>query len=234
VAGAAFADAYSSRTSADIWVYPYGGKTSTLRAWGDGTSSVAPTYPFAGSGYDHYFSYSYLGWDVSSIADGNYVVTGATLTLTQVSNCGYTQAAAEEKPIEARALDQTLSEASWSYGASTNQNPGGLFGTGSMANYDATSQFDIVIDLLAAGDFQSYFNSAVNGNNQIALALTSAKLADMSGNAPFKFWSKDDLGNEAYAPLLSVQYAAVPEPGSLIALATGVIGLLPRLRRKAG
>ncbi|MBI2844691.1 MAG: PEP-CTERM sorting domain-containing protein [Armatimonadetes bacterium] len=226
---------YQSVVTDDIWVYPYGGPASTLRAWGDGTNSVAPVYP-AGSEYEHTFSYSYLKWDLTSIGPGNYTVLRAHLTVTNVANAGYTLEAAQANPLEARAVGSNFSEATWSYDAPTNPNPGGLFGNGDMSNYSPTSEFSITVDLLSGpSDFAAYFNSAVNGDGRVALALASAKIASQSGDAPYKLWSKDDLGHEASAPILHIEYAPVPEPGSLLVLSaglTGFMGVLPRFVRR--
>lgn len=229
---------YQAGPTDDIWVYSFAGDQTTdgfLRAWGDGATSIGPNPP------DSSFSHSYLKWDLSAIPNGAYIVQEAKLLVTQqvtlTTQPGYSQAVGNANPLEARPVGDDFNEVDWIFGDPANPFPGDpRFGTGDLSNYIAAGTpnvtgFEIPIDLLAGGDFNTYFNAAVNGGDGLALALTSQLNPAGPGGATYRLYSKDNplqLG-----PSLLIRYQAVPEPGAFATLGAMIVvaGLFARRRR---
>jgi hypothetical protein len=230
---------YQASPTDDVWVYSFAGDQTTdgfLRAWGNGVSSVGPNPP------DSNFSYSYLKWDLAAIPDGAYIVQEAKLIVTQqvtaTTQPGYTQAVGNANPLEARPVGADFNEANWDFTDPNNPVPGDpRFGIGDLSNYIASGTpnvtgFEIPIDLLAgAGDFNAYFNAAVNGDDALALALTSMLNPTGPGGATYRLYSKDNPIQSG--PSLFIRYQAVPEPGAVAMFgAFALLGGLAALRRR--
>lgn len=229
---AASGQTYRSTPSDDIWVYGRaadGGGDPFLRVWGDGRNSRSDRFP---PGDEH--SYSYTKFNLGGIAPGPYFVTRAELKVRQRTTVGriYTKADAEANPLEARALGTNFSEDTWNLFDPNTPAPGDLvYGTSSMANYNDTQDFDIVIDLLATpGAFEAAFNSAVNGDGQVAFALTSKLLVSGQSGFPYRLYSKES--GLSVAPELTIEYQVVPEPGLMAAMGLGLAALAARRRRR--
>jgi hypothetical protein len=230
---------YQASPTDDVWVYSFAGDQTTdgfLRVWGNGTSSVGPNLS------DSAFSYSYLKWDIGGIADGAYRVLEAKLVVTQqvtpTTQPGYTQAVGNANPLEARPVGANFDELSWDFTDPGNPVPGDpRFGIGDLSNYvpggtPNVTGFDIPIDLLAgAGDFNAYFNAAVNGGDDLALALTSKLLPVSQGGPTYRLYSKDNPLQRG--PSLFIRIQAVPEPGAFAALGVfALCGGFVTLRRR--
>lgn len=231
------AQVYQSAPTDDVWVYEFAGDQTTdgfLRTWGDGVSPLAPSYP-QGSNWSH----SYLKWNVASIGSGNYRVTEAKLLVTQQvspTQPGYTLAQGNVNPLEARQVGTNFEEDTWTFGDPGNPIPGATrFGTGDLSNYvpkgtAGVSGFQIALNLLAEGDFSTYFNSAVNGSGELGLALTSLINPAGPTGATYRTFSKDSP--TGLGPQLVLRYQAVPEPSGIAFIAVGGLSALACLRRR--
>jgi hypothetical protein len=224
---AAHAQTLTESPTDDIWVYTHATSGQTdpfLRAWGDGVNSLDP----AGYPPSFLYSYSYLKFDLGSIAAGSYQVSSATLTFTHAAP-GYTLAQGEATPLEVRQLAPNFDEASWTFGNASNPQPRAVISTGSLANYQAGGEFELIVDLNTSG-FETLFNDAIT-EGEIAFALTSAMNPGGAGGAAlYKMYSKDDPGNRV--PLLEIEYSPVPEPSTFMVIALGIgIAALARRRR---
>ena len=226
VASMSFAETFSQETVGDVWVYDRATDPRfdpILRVWGDGTES----YNKNGYPPGEEFSHSYLMFDLSGVAPGDYFVTSATLRL-RMRPATYTLDAARANPLEARALGASWNESTWDYNAG-NPNPEPVrFGIGDLSNYSQTGEWDMTIDLLGGTGFEASFNQALNSNGTIAIALTSSILVQGQGGAPYRFYSRD-FGLPGSAPKLDLTFTPVPEPGTMAALA--LAGLMFRRRR---
>jgi len=207
------ADVYQQVPTDDIWVTFMAGNPagdSMLRVWHNSAEPYpSPNYP--ANAIDFYCAYSYLKWDLSSIPTGEYELHSATLTLRH-EPAKWTQAQAQDHPLETRALAPGFSEYTWDYWDISNPAPGGVYGEANLSNYSTTAYFDIVIDLLSGSstgqteaDFATALYDAINTQTPLAVACTSSKTADMSGGQPYKFASKDNGGQAG--PTLRLEYA---------------------------
>lgn len=201
---------YQSQPSDDVWAYDNAfnaGLTSLLRSWGDGVHAVDPT----GAPPALNFSYSYAKWDLGGIRQGvQYRVLEARLTVIQTVQPGYSQALAQSHPLEARNLGTNFDELTWNYDNPNNPYPGNqVFGTGSVEGYRIDEVFPITMDLLGgSADFEAYFNEAVHGNGQLALALVSSMdPGGQGGQAFYRYYSRNDAGGRG--PVLFVRYAVL-------------------------
>ncbi len=234
----AFAQTYQSLPTDDVWVYSFAGDQTAdgfLRAWGNGTSAVASTSPAPEN-----WSYSYAKWNVGGVGAGNYRLAEAKLLVTnQVSAAqpGYTLSQGIANPLEARPVGTNFEEDTWAFADSATLTPGAnRFGTGDLSNYlprgtAGVNGFQIAIDLLAEGDFSTYFNNAVNGNGELGLAFTSTLSPAGQGGATYRLYSKDSP--TGLGPQLLLRYQAVPEPGTAATLAAVLVPAgIVSLRRK--
>ena len=55
---------------------------------------------------------------------------------------------------------------------------------------------------------------------------------DSGGNNPFSRWCPACGGNQGFGLVTGFTYSATPEPGSMVLLGTGILGLAGTLRRK--
>jgi hypothetical protein len=236
----AAAQVYQSAPTDDVWVYDFAGDQTTdgfLRAWGNGVSSLAPSYPQGPE-----WSHSYLKWDISGIGAGNYLLTEAKLLVTQqvstTTQPSFTQAQGNANPLEARPVGINFEEDTWSFLDPNNPTPGTTrFGTGDLSQYiprgtAGVNGFQITLDLLAEGDFSSYFNTAVNGSGELGLALTSKLNPAGPGGATYRLYSLNSP--TGLGPQLLLRYQAVPEPSAAALLAVGSLSALVCLRRRRG
>lgn len=228
------AQSYSSAPSNDLWVYSHAqdpGGDAVLRVWGDGTSSYNPSWPPGDA-----FSHGYLKFDLSGIALGTYDLTSATLTVThRVTAAGtFTKEVADANPLEARALGTNFSEGTWNYNDPSNPAPQStVYGNGDLSQYNSAASFQIPINLLGA-DFNAAFNAAVNGDQQLAIALTrTMPVSGMVGSSPYRIYSKDHSVSSEFS-ILDLQYQVVPEPRTLIALTAGIAAVAKRHKARKG
>lgn len=228
------AQSYSSAPSSDLWVYGHAqdpAGDAILRVWGDGASSYSPTWPPGDA-----LSHGYLKFDLGGIAPGTYDLTSATLTVThRVTASGtFTKEVGEANPLEARALGSSFSEATWDYTNPSNPAPqSAVYGIGDLSQYNSAASFQIPINLLGV-DFNAAFNAAVNGDHQLAIALTSTMpVSGMVGSSPYRIYSKDHTTPSEF-PTLDLEYQVVPEPASLLVLAGGVAAFAKRRRAIKG
>jgi hypothetical protein len=201
----------TQETVGDVWVYDRASDPRydpILRVWGNGSES----YNKNGYPPGEAFSHGYLMFDLSGVAPDQYVVTQAVLRL-RMRPATYTFDAALASPLEARALNPGWDEATWDYNAA-NPNPETVrFGTGDLSGYSRNSEWDMTIDLLAGNGFEDRFNTAVNSDGRLAIALTSSILVQGQGGAPYRLYSRD-YGIPGTAPRVSLTFEPVPEPAT--------------------
>ncbi len=226
------------RPTDDVWVYENSvdpGSDPIARVWGDGTRSFKETYPPGQN-----FSYTYLRFDLSSLAGASYTVDRAVLRITSRA-AGYTRQEAVDNPLEARGLGKDFREATWNYSDPTNPNPlPSLFGSGDASAYSSTGDWVIPIDLNQdRRAFGGFFNEAVRIDKALKLALTSRLRVDDMGGQPYRIYTCD-FPLVQRQPTLELTLrpgptavgdpVPVPEPATLTALATALAALTARSR----
>ena len=210
----AYSQSFTLSPSDDVWVYPHAadpGYDPIGRVWGDSVDSYVPSWPPIED-----FSYTYLRFDLSGIAPGQYQLISANLRVThRVTSSGtFTREAGEAYPLEARGLSGTFSEATWTFTNPTNPYPEAkLFGLGNMNNYNPSSSFDITMNLRNTV-FQNEFNTAVNsGAKTLVIALTSKMpVTGQVGALPYRVFTRD-YAVSGQRPVLHVSLKRLPSLG---------------------
>lgn len=205
------AQSLSVNPTDDVWVYTHAIDLSydpIGRVWGNSVDSHVPSWPPIED-----FSYTYLKFDLTGTAPGQYMLTSANLRVThRVTSSGtFTREAGEANPLEARGLSGTFSETTWSFANPTNPYPEAkLFGIGNMNNYNPSASFDITLNLKNPV-FQNEFNTAVNsGAKTLRIALTTKMpVTGQVGALPYRVFTRDHTVN-SQRPLLSLSFKRLP------------------------
>ncbi len=203
---------FSLEPSDDIWVYPHASDPSKdpfLRVWGAEGKAVAPSPEESEE-----FSYSYLKFNLASLPKGKFKVLEAKLTVTQISDPGYTKDYIKDNPLEVRPLRPDFAEKNWEYDIvrtlNPDKDPKAPYGSASPSNWPTGKPFPIEIDLLKGPKaFGLDLLSASEGTDRVfAVALTSTNdVQTMGSTAVYKLYSKD-ADKKEYHPVLRLKLEA--------------------------
>lgn len=108
--------------------------------------------------------------------------------------------------------------------------------SGGTAGYSADPTFTRVASLDFTGPIASASASSLDGNlveNQVQVTGTVSGISWGAGQDLWIRWvDLNDVGNDHGLGIDNVNFTAVPEPGSMVALTVGALGLLARRRRR--
>lgn len=219
--------AVASAASAASFGEPIADGYTYMSGYGfNGTNTYLSAYGLAdGITYD---GVSYLKWDVSSVAPGTYAVSSASITITHFANPLWTIAQSAQYPLQFVDVGSSWGETT---PVGSLPAPGStVYGSGSYSGAIPTGQaftWTINLDPVA---FTSYFNSAVSAGELNLVARSLVPMESMQNQVRYKWYSNQDATYSG--SILNVDYTAVPEPGSMIAMLAGLTGMVGVIRRK--